>query len=108
VPAVCTAGDELSELIEGCGGGVAVPYGDVDAAADALVEVLGRGREAYRDRLLAAGADMVWPKVVEPLRRIVQLPGPPRALGDPWARRLSRPVQRARAAAIRLVRGAGG
>jgi glycosyltransferase involved in cell wall biosynthesis len=108
VPAVCTAGDELSELIEGCNGGVSVPYGDVDAAADALVEVLGRGREAYRDGLLAAGADMVWPRVVEPLRRIVQLPGPPRALGDPWARRLSRPLQRARAATIRLARRAGG
>ena len=41
---------------------------------------------------------------MEPLRRIVQLPGPPRALGDPWARRLSRPMERGRAAAIRLVR----
>ena len=108
VPAVCTGGDELSELIEGCDGGVSVPYGDVDAAADALVEVLGRGREAYCERLLAAGADMGWPKVVEPLRRIVQLPGPPHALGDPWARRLSRPVQRARAATIRLARRARG
>jgi glycosyltransferase involved in cell wall biosynthesis len=108
VPAVCTGGDELSELIEACNGGVSVPYGDVDAAADALVEVLGRGREAYRERLLAAGTDMTWPKVLEPLRRMVQFPGPPRALGDPWARRLSRPVQRARAATIRLVRRSRG
>jgi hypothetical protein len=58
--------------------------------------------------LLAAGADLVWPKVVEPLRRIVQLPGPPRALGDPWARRLSRPLQRGRAATIRLARRLNG
>ena len=76
--------------------------------ADGIVEVLGRGREAYRERLLAAGAELAWPQVVEPLRRIVQLPGPPRALGDPWARRLSRPVQRGRAAAIRLTRAALG
>jgi glycosyltransferase involved in cell wall biosynthesis len=104
VPAVCTAGDELSELIESCDGGVTVPYGDVDAVADAMVEVLDRGPAAYRERLLASGADLVWPKAVEPLRRIVQLPGSPRALGDPWSRRLSRPVERARAATIRLVR----
>ena len=81
-----------------------VPYGDVDAVADGIVEVLHRGPEAYRERLLAAGADLTWPKAVEPLRRIVQLSGPPRALGDPWARRLSSPVRRARAAAIRLAR----
>jgi glycosyltransferase involved in cell wall biosynthesis len=104
VPAVCTAGDELSELIEEHEGGVTAPPGDTDAVADGILEVLGRGRDAYRQRLQAAGADLAWPKVVEPLRRMVLLPGPPRALGDPWARRLSGPVQTGRAAAIRLVR----
>jgi glycosyltransferase involved in cell wall biosynthesis len=104
VPAVCTGGDELSDLIEACEGGRTVPPGDVDAVAAAIVDVLGRGRDAYRERLLAAGADLTWPKVVEPLRRFVELPGPPRALGDPWARRISRPLQRARAAAVRLGR----
>jgi glycosyltransferase involved in cell wall biosynthesis len=108
VPAVCTAGDELSERIEDCEGGVTVAPGDVNAVADAMVEVLGRGPAAYRERLGAEGADLGWPTVTEPLRRIVQLPGPPRALGDPWARRLSRPVQRGRAAAIRLMRGLRG
>jgi glycosyltransferase involved in cell wall biosynthesis len=105
VPAVCTAGDEVSGLIDGCDGGVSVPHGDVKAAADGLVEVLERGRDAYGERLRRAGADMVWPKVVEPLRRIVCLDGPPRALGDPWVRRMSRPLQRGRAATVRLVRG---
>jgi glycosyltransferase involved in cell wall biosynthesis len=105
VPAVCTAGDELSELIEAHDGGVTVPAGDADAVADGIVEVLGRGRQAYRERLQAAGTDLAWPTVVEPLRRIVLLQGKPRALGDPWARRLSGPVQTGRAAAIRLVRG---
>jgi hypothetical protein len=108
VPAVCTGGDELSELIERRDAGVSVPYGDADAVAEGIVTVLGRGREAYRERLLAAGTDLVWPKVVEPLRRIVQLPGPPRALGDPWARRTSRPLQRGRTTAIRLARSALG
>jgi glycosyltransferase involved in cell wall biosynthesis len=104
VPAVCTGGDEVSERIEACDGGVTVPFGDAGAVADGLVEVLERGRDSYRERLLAAGEDMTWPRVVEPLRRIVQLPGPPRALGDPWARRLSSPMRRGRAAAIRLIR----
>jgi glycosyltransferase involved in cell wall biosynthesis len=108
VPAVCTGGDEVSELIEACDGGIAVPYGDVDAVADGVVEVLDRGRQAYCDRLLAAGAGLVWPKAVEPLRRIIELRGSQRALGDPLARRLSRPMQRGRRAAIRLVRRARG
>ena len=108
VPAVCTGGDELSDRIVRCDGGISVPYGDADALADGILAVLGRGREAYRDRLQAAGADLVWPSVVEPLRRMVQLPGRPRALGDPWARRSARPLQRGRSAAIRLARAAIG
>jgi glycosyltransferase involved in cell wall biosynthesis len=108
VPAVCTGGDEISELIEGCNGGVTVPHGDVDAVADGIVAVLERGPEAYRDRLVAAGRGLVWPEVVEPLRRIAQLPGPPRALGDPWAFRLARPLQQGRAAGVRLLRGISG
>jgi glycosyltransferase involved in cell wall biosynthesis len=104
VPAVCTGGDELSELIERCDGGVAVPYGDVDAAADAILTVLAGDRDARRARLRAAGADLAWPVVVEPLRRIVAMAGPPRALGDPWARRSARPLQRGRGAVVRAAR----
>jgi glycosyltransferase involved in cell wall biosynthesis len=104
VPAVCTGGDELSEMLDACDGGVRVPYGDIDAVADGIVNVLARGRAAYRERLLAAGEALVWPRAVEPLRRMVQLDARPRALGDPLARKLSQPVQRARGAAIRLAR----
>ena len=104
VPAVCTGGDELSEMIERCDGGVTVPHGDVEAVADGIARVLERGPESYRERLVAAGAELVWPRVVQPLRQMVRLPGPPRALGDPWSRRLSRPLERGRAAAIRLAR----
>jgi glycosyltransferase involved in cell wall biosynthesis len=104
VPAVCTAGDELSDLLERSGGGRAVPYGDSGAVADALVDVLARGSGAYREALLQAGRRLRWQNVVDPLRRYVQLPGPPRALGDPLARRASRPLGRGRAAVIRLAR----
>jgi glycosyltransferase involved in cell wall biosynthesis len=104
VPAVCTGGDELSEMIERHDGGVTVPTGDVQAVAEGIVEVLDRGRDGYSERLLAAGAELVWPKAVEPLRRIIQLPGAPRALGDPWSRRLSRPLEHGRSATIRLAR----
>jgi glycosyltransferase involved in cell wall biosynthesis len=108
VPAVCTGGDELSEAIERCGGGVSVPYGDVDAVAAGILEVLARGRDSYRERLLAAGQELAWPRVIEPLRRIVQLGGPPHALGEPIARRVSSPLRRGRSAAIRLMRRVGG
>jgi glycosyltransferase involved in cell wall biosynthesis len=108
VPAVCTGGDELSEAIERCDGGVTVPYGDIDAVAAGILEVLARGRNSYCDRLVAAGQELTWPRVIEPLKRIVQLPGPPHALGDPIARRVSNPLRRGRSAATRLMRRMGG
>jgi glycosyltransferase involved in cell wall biosynthesis len=108
VPAICTAGDELSEAIERSNGGVSVPYADVDAVAAAMLEVLGRGRESYRERLLEAGKALVWPRAIEPLTRIVQLEGAPRALGDPLARRISSPLRRARSTTVRLMRSARG
>ncbi len=104
VPAVCTGGDELSDLLERCDGGVSVPYGDVDAVAAGILRVLSGDGEGYRDRLLAAGRELVWPLAVEPLKRIVQLEGEPRALGDPLARRLSSPMRRGRSTAIRMAR----
>ena len=104
VPAVCTAGDELSEMIDRCGGGVTVQPGDVDAVAAAIVEVLDRGRDSYRERLVTAGRELTWSRAIEPLRRIVQLDDPLRALGEPVPRRLSNPVRRGRAGAIRLIR----
>ena len=99
VPAVCTGGDELSEMIE--------PYSDVDAVAAGILEVLARGRDSYRERLVAAGQELRWPLVIEPLKRIVQLPGPRHALGEPIARRVSNPLRRGRSAAIRLLRRLG-
>jgi glycosyltransferase involved in cell wall biosynthesis len=104
LPAVCTRGDELSERLERCGGAVTVPSGDADAVAEGILEVLDREPESYRQRLVEAGRDMVWAEAVEPLRRIIALDGPPRALGDPWARRLSAPLRRGRSAAVRAVR----
>jgi glycosyltransferase involved in cell wall biosynthesis len=104
VPAVCTAGDELSEAIERCDGGITVPYGDVDAVAAGIVEVVSRSRDDYRKRLLAAGEELVWPRAIEPLRRIVALEGTPHALGEPLARRFASPMRRGRSAATRLVR----
>lgn len=104
VPAVCTAGDEISDWIERCNGGVTVPCGDVDAVAAGIAEVLERGRDSYRDRLIARGQELTWPCVVEPLKRIVALEGVPHALGDPLTRRASGPMRRGRAGAIRLIR----
>lgn len=102
-PAVCTAGGELSAMIADSDGGRVVPAGDADALAAAITEVLGRGRDAYRDRLRQRGEQLTWTEVVAPLRRMIANDEPPQALGDHLAMRLSDPARRARSAVARLV-----
>ena len=105
-PAVTTEGGEMSAMITAAGGGLSVPAGDVERLADAIVEVLARGPDDYRQRLLQRGRTLSWPAVVTPLRRMIELDAAPRALGSPLARRVSDPSRRGRAAVIRLIRAA--
>ncbi len=103
-PAVGTEGGELSAILTARDGGLSVPAGDVERLATAILEVLGRGREAYRERLIAHGRKLTWPEAVGPLRRMIERDGRPKALGSPLVRRLSDPLRRGRAAVTRLVR----
>jgi len=79
LPVVTTRGDVLGDLVERRGIGRAVGPGDVGGWIDALELLLsddaayGRARgaaESVRDQFL-------WPRAVEPLRRLVREPGTP-------------------------------
>ncbi|MEA2283571.1 MAG: hypothetical protein QOK21_4178 [Solirubrobacteraceae bacterium] len=87
LPVVCTAGDDLAELVERRDLGAAVAGGDPLALAAALERVLARGRAAYGERLAAAAASLSWPRVTEPLVRAVRANGPARPLGAGVRRR---------------------
>lgn len=75
LPVVCTAGDDLGERVERERLGAVVPGEDPQALADALREVLNRGRGAYAKELAQAAAEYTWPRVAAPL--IAWLEDPP-------------------------------
>ena len=79
LPVVTTRGDVLGELVERRGLGRTVAPGDVDGWVEALDSLLG-DRAAY-ERARAATASVreeyLWPRVVEPLRRLVREHGTP-------------------------------
>jgi glycosyltransferase involved in cell wall biosynthesis len=104
VPAVCTAGDELAELVSRRGLGAAVPPGDPVAVADAIVGVLEAGRAAYRDALAEVAEGYRWSAVAAPLVRYVLDPG---ATHRPRPPKLEAPLRRARALATRSARALG-
>lgn len=76
LPIVCTRGDAFGDLVADRGLGAAVPAGDADAMADALVRLLrdADAARACRVRLEALRGELIWPRVVDPLRRFLQSP----------------------------------
>jgi glycosyltransferase involved in cell wall biosynthesis len=77
LPVVTTTGDVLGDLVERRGLGRSVPPRDVPAWVDALEALLGdeAAREQARRALADVREEFLWPRVVEPLRRLVQQPG---------------------------------
>jgi hypothetical protein len=94
LPVVATRGDALAELVAERGLGRAVGYRDVDGWADALSELLddaGAGAAA-REHVAQVREELAWSRVVEPLARLLELPGkrrPSRLAGVLLARRLA-------------------
>jgi glycosyltransferase involved in cell wall biosynthesis len=74
LPTVTTAGDELAELVERRGLGRVVAPGDVEGWVGALEQLLADAaeREAIGRRLVAVREELSWPRVVGPLRRLVE------------------------------------
>lgn len=102
LPVVCTSGDELAGLVAAAGLGAVVQPGDQGAAAEAILEVLRRGRGAYTDGLARAAQAFRWETVAEPLVRFVE--GPAAAGAGPRPRGTFAPGRRARAEATRAAR----
>jgi glycosyltransferase involved in cell wall biosynthesis len=85
LPVVTTAGDTLGELVARRGLGRAVAAGDVAGWVEALGALLD-DEESYgraRAATIAVREEFLWPRVVEPLRRLV------RGAGEPMPRRRS-------------------
>ena len=101
LPVVCTAGDELAQLVAARALGASVVPGDADAAALAIVGVLESGRAAYAEALAGAAGEYAWPRVAAPLISYVcgdQARRPRRAAA------FASPGRWARAGATRLLR----
>jgi len=81
VPVVATTGDVLGDLVARCRLGRGVPPGDVGAWVRALELLLGDA-DAYeeaRENVAAVREEYLWPRAVEPLRRLVRERGTPLA-----------------------------
>jgi glycosyltransferase involved in cell wall biosynthesis len=74
LPIVCTRGDTLADLVEQRRLGRTVEPESVEGWVAALDAVLGDAseREAVGARAAEVRAELAWPRVVEPLRRLVE------------------------------------
>jgi glycosyltransferase involved in cell wall biosynthesis len=79
LPTVTTEGDVLAELVEERGLGRAVAAGDVDAYAEAIEQVLAAPPPT--DPFEAVRKELAWPRVVEPLLRLLSRERGPAAAG---------------------------
>jgi glycosyltransferase involved in cell wall biosynthesis/GT2 family glycosyltransferase len=77
LPMVVSRGDELAARIVRERVGIAVPEGDVDAVAAALVTLLDTpAHDDRRARFAALRDELAWTRVVEPVRRFCRAPHP--------------------------------
>ena len=78
LPVVCTAGDDLGDLVERRELGAVAPAEDPAAVAAGLARVIADGREAYGERLAAAAGEYTWQRVAGTLAEMIRGPAPPR------------------------------
>ena len=67
LPCVLTAGDELADVLHETGLATLVQPGDVQAVAEAILQILAddTGRDSLRPKTAAAAAQFHWPAVVQ-------------------------------------------
>lgn len=74
VPMVVQDGDRASEIVRDYGLGEVVPPNDPQAAAEALIRVLKRGKAAYHEHFTPLLATLSWEQVSEPLVLFARAP----------------------------------
>lgn len=107
LPVVTTTGDSIAAVMEERDLGSVVDCGDVDAFAEGLSQVLDRDRSEFAERFAEARRLFEWPRVVEPLARmlVTAKPDSPKT-SDRVIRMADYAIVRARLAlATRGVRG---
>jgi GT2 family glycosyltransferase len=67
LPVLTSQGDVLSELIAAYGLGRVVPEGDVDAIAQAAIELLEQPKAYWSERVQQVKASFTWEKMCQPL-----------------------------------------
>jgi glycosyltransferase involved in cell wall biosynthesis len=82
LPVVATGGDELGDLVEERGMGIAVPAGDVGAWVAAIDAILEEARaERCRRAMAEVAPELTWARAVAPLVRLLEGGGPERRRG---------------------------
>ena len=89
LPTVATGGDSMSEVVEAAGAGVTVGYQDPARLAEALDDVLERGRQSYAARFVPLRERFAWPSAAAPLVGLLEASGDAHPLGGlaPYALR---------------------
>ena len=74
LPAIATAGDITSEMVERFQMGTVIAARDTDGLAQAILEILDTPREVYRQRAAAARPQLTWEKAAGPLLQFFRNP----------------------------------
>lgn len=71
LPVIITEGDITSEWVKMKKLGEVVPPDNVDATADAIINLLKRGKDDFREAFDALRGELTWQKVTEPLKNYI-------------------------------------
>ncbi len=99
LPVVCTEGDDLADRVAREHLGAATPAGDVQAVAEAIAQVLDRGRGSYAEQLARVAGEYAWPSAAEALVRWVTAEQRPPRLDEARGAVRPTPLHRLRSAA---------
>jgi glycosyltransferase involved in cell wall biosynthesis len=72
LPVITSPGDSVAPIVEERNLGRVVDFGDVERYAGALADVLDQGRAAFAESFCETRALFEWPRVVDPLARLLE------------------------------------
>lgn len=85
LPMICTAGDEVSEMVAGRGLGIAVPAQDTSALVEAIQRVTDAAfRDTCRRNMTVAREEFRWERTLRPLIDLCRDPTPTPGKGARW------------------------